>query len=332
VVANGQVFASDAWGVVSAHDLGTGRQAWRFDTTPEDERAISLGAGVGFADGTLYAATGLAEMIALNAADGTVRWREKLPAPARGAPTIVGGRIFISTTENHLIAMATDGGRRLWTHRGAAAATIPLGLPAPAVEGETVVTGFGTGELVALRATDGRVLWSEALGGLGGTNLSEIVGITGLPVIESGRVIAIGLGNTSVAVDLRSGRRLWERAFGGGNGAAAAGGWVFVVTRAGDALAVGRDDGRIRWVSELDPTPDGGRRGEPARFGPPLLAGGWVMVPSSRGELLTLDPATGAIAGRVPLGYPVTLPMAVAQGTVVALADDGTLLGLRGAG
>lgn len=329
VISGGTVYAADAWGTVSAHALADGRRRWSADTTPEEESAVALGGGVAFADGVLYAATGAAELLALNPADGAIAWRVRLPAPARGAPTVAGGRIFVPTTENQLLALSVEDGRRLWTHRAGAQATIPLGLPAPAVEGDTVVAGFGTGELVALRVSDGRPLWTEALGGLANTSLADIVGITGLPVIDRGRVIAVGLGNTTIAVDLRSGRRLWERNFGGGAGVAAAGDWVFAVARGGEALAVGREDGRVRWVSELDPSPAGGRRGEAARFGQPVVAGGRVVVPSSRGELLLLDPAEGAIAGRVPLSSGVTLPMASADGVLVALADDGTLIGVR---
>jgi outer membrane protein assembly factor BamB len=330
VVSGGVVYAVDAWGTATAHGLADGRQRWRTDTTREDEGAVALGGGAAVADGVVYVTTGLAEVMALDPANGSIRWRTRLPAPGRGAPTVAGGRIFVPTVENHLVALSIEDGRRLWTHRAAALTTIPLGLPAPAVEGEAVVAGFGTGELVALRAADGRLLWAESLGSAANASLADIVGITGLPVIDRGRVIAVGLGNTTIAVDLRSGRRLWERAFGGGSGVAAAGDWVFAVTRAGEAVAIGREDGRIRWVTELDPSPDGGRRGEPARFGQPMVGGGRVIVPSSRGELLLLDPAGGAVAGRVPLGSGVTLPMAAAEGHLVALADDGTLIALRG--
>ncbi|OYW08842.1 MAG: dehydrogenase, partial [Rhodospirillales bacterium 12-71-4] len=145
-----------------------------------------------------------------------------------------------------------------------------------------------------------------------------------------GLVIAAGLGDTTIAVDLRSGRRLWERAFGGGTGVATAGDWAFSVTRAGEAVAVGREDGRIRWVRELDPSPEGGRRREdPARFGQPILAGGFLLVPSSRSELLMVAPGDGQIAGRVPLSAGVTLPGALAQGTLALLGNDGTLMALR---
>jgi len=328
VIADGVVYAVDAWGVVTAHALSDGRRRWSTDTTPEEENAVPLGGGVAVADGVVYVTNGLAEVLALSAADGAVRWRVRVPQPARGAPTVAGGRIFVPTIENQLFALSTEDGRRLWTHRGGALATLPLGVPAPAVEGESVVAGFGTGELVALRVTDGRLLWSENVG-LGNQSLADIVGITGLPLIEGGRVVATGLGNTTIAVDLRSGRRLWERAFGGGAGPAGAGDWIFSVTRGGQALALGREDGRIRWVTQLDPPPAEGQRPDPARFGRAMIAGGWVIVPSSRGELLLLDPAGGEIAGRIEIGAGVTLPMALAQETLVALADDGTLIALR---
>lgn len=330
VIVGETVYAADAWATVTAHSLADGRRRWSTDTTPEDQGGVALGGGVAVANGVIHAATAAGEVLALKPEDGSITWRVRLPAPARGAPTVAGGRIFVPTTENHLIALSAEDGRRLWTFRGTPQATLPFGLPAPAVEGESVIAGFGTGELVAVRASDGRLIWSESLGGVANTSLADIVGITGLPMIDRGRVIAVGLGNSAIAVDLRSGRRLWERNFGGPSGVAAAGDWIFAVARGGVALALGREDGRIRWVSELDPSPEGGRRrGEPARFGRPLVAGGRVVVPSSRGELLLLDPANGAVAGRIGMPGGVTLPMAAAQGTLVALTDDGTLVALR---
>ena len=329
VIAGDTVYAVDAFGAVSAFALDGGGRRWRVDTSREDESDGALGGGAAFADGVLYVATGLADVLALSPEDGAVRWRVRVPAPTRGAPTVAGGRIFVVTVENHLVALSTEDGRRLWQHRGGAQATLPLGLPAPAVEGDAVVAGLGTGEMVALRASDGRLLWQEGLGNAGATSLADIVGITGLPVIDRGRVFASSLANTTIAVDLRSGRRLWERNFGGGNGVAVAGDWVFAVTRAGEAVAVGRNDGRIRWVVELDPSPEGGRRREALRFGPPVVAGGMVLVPSSRGELLQIDPAGGVVAGRIPLASGVTLPVAIVQQTMVLLGDDGTLMALR---
>jgi outer membrane protein assembly factor BamB len=330
VISGGVVYAMDAWGYVTAVTLADGRSRWRADTTPSDESDVPIGGGVAVAGGIVFATTGLAELLALDAADGRVRWRVRLPAPARGAPTVADGRVFVPVTSNQLLALSTEDGRTLWTYRGATITTMALGLPAPAVDGETVVAAFGTGEIVAVRATDGRVQWGESVGSTALLSLADFIGVTALPVIADGRLIAVGLANTAIAVDMRSGRRLWERPFGGGAGVGTAGDWVFAVTRAGEALAIGREDGRIRWVTPLDPPPPPGtRRGPPLLLGMPLVGGGRVIIPSSRGELLLLDPATGAVQGRIPTGSGVTLPMAAAEGTLVALTDDGTLMAFR---
>lgn len=330
VVAGGTVYAADAYGVVSAHDLARGGRRWRFDTRPAEDEVGAVGGGCAVEGDTVYVASGMAEVLALDAGTGSPRWRVSLPAPMRGAPAVSQGRIFVPTLENRLVALSAEDGRTLWTHRAQAAPALPLGLPTPAVADDFLVTGFPSGELVALRPEDGRVLWSESLAsGRGG--LGDISGIRGMPVIDRGRVYASGMGGLSMAVDLRSGRRLWEREIGGTETPLVAGDWVFVVNTAGNLAAIGREDGRVRWLTELNAPPPGKEKNEePASFGPPLLAGGRLILPSSKGEALQIDPSTGSVTGRLRLPSGSTLPGAVAAGTLVLLADNGTLVAFRG--
>jgi outer membrane protein assembly factor BamB len=331
VVAEGLVFASDAYGSITAHDLASGSRRWRFDSRPEDDSTGAVGAGCAFADGTLFVATGMAELIALNAANGKPRWRVKLPAPARGAPAAAGGQVFVPTIDGRLTALATADGKNLWTYRSQVTAAVPLGLPAPALQEEFLVAGFPSGELIALRPEDGRVLWTESLAGAGFGGLAEIFGIRGLPVIQNGRVYAMGMGGTSMAVDLRSGRRLWERELGGTESPVPVGDWLFLVGDDGTLVAMGREDGRVRWLSDLNAPPEGEEPDdEPATFATPILAGGRLILPSSKGEALLIDPATGATTGRLRLPDATTLPGAVAQNTLVLLSDNGTLSAWRG--
>ncbi|WP_235924740.1 outer membrane protein assembly factor BamB family protein [Roseomonas harenae] len=334
ILANGTVFTADAYGTVSAFDADRGGRRWMRETTPDKDDVGAVGAGLAFADGVLYAATGMAEVLALDPGTGEVRWRASVSAPTRGAPTVTGGRIFVPTVENHLLALSTEDGRRLWTYRGQPVAAVPLGLPAPAVEGETVVAGFPSGELAALRAADGRVIWTESLAAgqaarRGG--IAELAGVSGLPVISDGRVIAAGQAGTSLMVDLRSGRRLWERDVGSSQSPAVAGEWIFIVTPENQLVAMGRDSGRVRWLTLLDERSTRDRRRTPAIFGSPLVVGGQILVPSSLGEAVLVDPAEGGIAGRIRLPGGTTLPPIAVAGTVYLITDDGTLVALRGA-
>ncbi|MBI0535988.1 dehydrogenase [Roseomonas sp. KE2513] len=334
IVANDTVFAADAFGTVSAFDTGRGGRRWQRETTPDKDDVGAVGAGLAFADGTLYVATGMAEVLALDPGTGEVRWRAPVGAPTRGAPSVVGGRIFVPTVENQLVALSTEDGRSLWTYRSTVVSAVPLGLPAPAVEGESVVAGLPSGELAALRASDGRVIWTESLSaGPGGQrgSMAELAGVRGLPVITDGRVFASGQAGTSLMVDLRSGRRLWERDVGSNYSPAVAGEWIFVVTPDSQLVALGRADGRVRWVTVLDERNARDRRRNPLTFGSPLVAGGSILVPSSGGELLVVDPAEGAVSGRVRLPDGATLQPIAAGGTVYLVTDGGTLVALRGA-
>lgn len=333
VLANGTVFTADAFGTVAAFDAAGGARRWTRETTPEKDDVGAVGAGLAFADGTLYAATGMAEVLALDPGTGEVRWRAPVGAPTRGAPTVTGGRIFVPTVENQLVALSTEDGRRLWDYRGPVVSAVPLGLPAPAAEGETVVVGLPSGELAALRAADGRVIWTESLSaGPGGQrgSMAELAGVRGLPVITEGRVFAVGQAGTCLMVDLRSGRRLWERDVGSNQSPAVAGDWIFVVAPDSQIVALGRTDGRVRWVGALDERNARDRRRNPVSFGAPLVAGGQILVPSSGGELLLVDPAEGAVAGRVRLPDGATLAPIAAGGTVYVVTDEGSLVALRG--
>jgi len=332
IVANGTVFATDAFGRISALDAERGGRRWSADTRRRRERDGAMGGAIAVEGGTLYAATGLAEVMALDPATGEIRWRADLPAPARGGITVAGGRILVPTIENHLIACSVENGCELWRHRAAAVPAIPLGLPGPAVEGEVVVAGFASGELVALRLGEGRVIWTESLGNLRGgvLSLTEIGPIVGLPVIDRGRVFAIGLANSAVSLDLRSGRRIWEREIGGPATPVSVGDWVFALTGDDELLCLGRDDGRIRWVSRLPSFVDEQRRRNPIAWGPPTLAGGRVLIAGGHGQLLELDPGTGATLARVRLPGTILAP-AIAGSAAFFLTDGGSVVALRGA-
>ncbi|NMJ40418.1 PQQ-binding-like beta-propeller repeat protein [Roseomonas sp. JC162] len=330
VASGGMVFAADASGDMTAIDATNGGRRWRRDIGRENESSPPLGAGAAAAGETLYVATGLAELIALNIADGAVRWRVDLPAPARGAPSIADGRVYVPTVASQLVCLAADDGKRIWSHRASATTTIPLGLGTPAIEGETVVAGFPSGELFAMRVTDGRVLWTESLAAAGTGALSDIAGVRASPVISGGRVIAVGVGGLTVCVDLRSGRRLWEQESGGTESPWIAGEWVFLTNDVGQVAAIGRDSGQVRWVTSLRPEPRGNRRPDRIQLSSPVLAGGRLLVGTGREEIVSIDPATGTVQGRTSLSGGVTLQPIVVGNTLIVATDAADLVAFSG--
>jgi len=330
VVVGGRVYALDADARVSVLDAASGGEVWRFDARPEEERDGQMGGGLAVAGGRVFVATGLAEMVALDAATGEQRWRHSLPGPARGAPAVAGEGVFISTLDGQVVALAADDGHQLWAFRGIGESATLLGIPAPAVESGVVVAGLASGELVALRADSGRLIWSESLAsGRGRESLTDLGAIRGRAAVDRGRVFAAGNSGLMAAIDLRTGRRVWEREIGSQESPWVAGDYVFVLTTDNELVALTRADGRIRWVTRLERWQDPERRRNPITWTGPVLVGDRLVVAGSTAEALSVSPYTGEVLGRQSLPGPVRVAPVVAGGTLFLLTDDAELLALR---
>ena len=331
LVADGVVFSMDSNGEVSAFALSNGARQWRFDTKNEDADSRNIGGGLAVDKGTVYAVNGLGDLVALDAAKGTLRWRKSLDVPARSSPTVAEGRLFITMIDDRLLALSTDDGAILWSHRGLGGGTAMLGQPAPAYAGGLVVAGFGSGEIAALRADTGNAVWSDGLGSARlHSALTDFTAIRGAPVLSGGLVYAIGMGGLVVAIDLPTGRRVWERQISGEDTPCVAGDWVFLVSIEQEVVALNARDGRIAWVTPLPRWGNEEKRKDPFTWYGPILAGDRLVVTGTNEEALSLSPYNGAILGRQRMSG-VASPVApvVADGTLLVVSDDARLMALR---
>ena len=120
---------------------------WRFDTKNEDDDSTNIGGGLAVDQGTLYAVNGLAELVALDAAKGTVRWRRDIGAPAPlGADRGRGPAVPHHHRGQAAGAARPRTGGSCGRTRRPIATTSVLGRPAPAYADGLVVAGFGSGE------------------------------------------------------------------------------------------------------------------------------------------------------------------------------------------
>jgi outer membrane protein assembly factor BamB len=149
------------------------------------------------------------------------------------------------------------------------------------------------------------------------------------PVIDNGRVFAVGQGGRMIAHELNTDQRLWEINIAGISTPWVAGEWIFVVTDQAQLLAVARGTGRIKWISQLPRYRDEeDKKGRVAWVGP-VLAGDRLVLANTRGQIVNVSPQDGSIQSTVETKMPVSLPLAVAGNTLYVLHDDGRLTAWR---
>jgi outer membrane protein assembly factor BamB len=311
-------------------------------------------------DGTLYAGTDASTLVALNAGDGTVRWRFDAPNPveslASGTGLLVADGTLCAVSgafdglhgqENRVHALDPATGEERWTYapdiayeafglHGTADGALFVGSNDDALSDEGDPT-------IALETDTGAERWRVGTGDVSGVDPAPETAVVGTQSLFRGLATADGGERWSVSVDefgLLPPRVAGETAYVGASG--------------GPLRAVALDDGAERWrldgpVNSVLVGGDGGSGGEDAGTNPAgVFVGGrevrhadpdgtvrWTadrslllallagdrLLGYGESRVVSLSPDDGSVRWRATPDGEYSRPVAVADGVVVT--DDG---------
>lgn len=328
IIIENTVYAMDTAGNISAFALDSGKKLWSLRTRGEDQEKdeLSAGGGLGYGRGTLVVTNGSRDLIGLNPMTGAQTWRITLDAPLRGTPALLGGRAYVTDASNHIIAVDTTNGAKLWTYKGAASEIALLGTPAPAVDERHVIGALSNGTITAVELTDGSTAWVGRFNSstASDTSLTNLRDIASVPVIDGNAVYAVNASGRMIALNAATGQRLWQKDVRGNGALWPAGNTVYIMTREGVA-ARAASTGDLLWEANLPQFVDVEDQDDPINwFGPYLLAGKLYAF-GSHGEAVTLDPVTGQMMGLVKIDSGLAASPAVAGGLIAFVDQDGRL-------
>jgi outer membrane protein assembly factor BamB len=348
IVANGTVYVLDAEAHLYAFDAQSGNAQWNRSLTPNggdsllNDATLGLlgkdsatdptkgaGGGLAFDDGKLFATTGFGDVIGMGA-NGRQIWKINLGVPIVNAPVASGGRLFVSTQDNHFYALAQSDGRKLWDHQGITETAGILESTSAAVAGEFVIAPYTSGELFALRVQNGRPAWSDMLTSAGGvTALSELDDIAGRPVVDRDMVFAISHSGLMAAITLSTGDRSWSRDVGGIQTPWVAGDFIYVLSTDQRLICLTRKEGRVKWVHQLTRWENESEKSNPVVWAGPVLVSDRLILVSSHGYAESISPYTGKLLGRMQIPAAAFIAPVVANDTLYLWTNDAHLVALR---
>ena len=334
VVGDGRVYAVAPDGTVSAVDVKNGAVIWTaVIENITDDPLPGIGGGLALSPEGLVVHAGGRSLSLLNPATGETIWNIEQMIPFRGGPTVIASdRVAVTDLDGNMKVYLLVSGEELWVHLGIAAGTVLFGAPAPAfANGEIALAGVG-GEVSYFDASDGELLWTDSVASLmPRTPIQNLGDVRGHPVHDGGLIFVIGQSGRMIAFSGRNGLPVWERAIAGLEMPWVAGETVFVLSLDGRLYAIRREDGAIRWVTELDGAvpPDVVVSENPPRYFGPVVAGDRVHIVSQAGMLISFDPNSGAEIERLALGQQVRTPPQVAAGRMFVVTDSGALIAVE---
>jgi outer membrane protein assembly factor BamB len=325
------VYTLDADQQITATDLASGRSVWRKTLKGLSKRdKTGLGGGLAVSGDTLVVASGYGYVAAFDANTGEEKWKNSLGSPMTGAPTIKDGRIFVVSNNNEIFALQLATGETDWSDQAISETARVLGSPSAAAVEDFVIAPYSSGEIIAYLASNGRRLWTDAISSAGRfTPISEINDIGSRPVLAGGLVFASSQSGVTIAIDGRSGARIWTKPIGSVQPPAMTGLQMFVIGTDGKLACLNSSTGEAYWVVQLQQFEKQERKKKRISYSGPIVASNRIVVVSSTGEMLAFSPQTGEQVGKLKLGDRVYLEPIAVQDKLIVLTDDAKLIAIK---
>lgn len=333
---------------------------WRFFTDRLNRSTPS------YADGVVYVGSNNHLLYALDASNGQVRWTFRARGPVESTPAIRDGAVYVAD-DRAIYAIDAATGKMRWRRGFGADLPHPGSIwdwdffqSSPTVAGARVYIGSGDGNLYALDADNGRVIWRYHTNGR----------VRSTPAVAGDTVYVGSFDGAVYAISATSGTLRWrfktkgDRYFPIGevqSSPAVADGVVYVGARDGYCYALDAKTGVVRWahdepqywVSSSPAVADGrvyygssdgdalraldARTGKllwsfdvPGRvWSSPTIFGNLVYFGTGTGQAIWVNAQDGKPVGGSPSEGTIYSSVIVAHGTVFYTSDDGYIYAAR---
>ncbi len=240
------------------------------------------------------------------------------------APIVVGGKIYTLDAAATVTSFDAGSGARRW--RISLAPGVESGKEGfgggLAGEGGTIYATTGFGEVLAISATSGEILWRQSFG----------APFRAAPAVAQGLVVAVTRDNRAVALDGATGKVRWrmqaassDAGLLGGASPAIVGRLVALPYASGELVGVEGGTGRRLWSAVLS----GGRRGLARSAitdisGDPVMVGPYVIAANQSGRMVAIDGRNGQRVWTRNVGS--AAPIWAAGDTIFLVSDDTKLM------
>lgn len=280
-----KIVVAAADGTVEAFNRLDGDSLWDVDLD------VPLTAGAGIGGGRVFVASGDGRVWALSADSGEVLWKTQLSGEVLAPPQSDGELVVVQTFDGHLVGLDAASGVRRWSY----ASTVPVlmlrATSTPMLVDGAVIAGFANGKVVAVDANTGKLFWETRVGASqGSSEIERLTDVAGDLLVSDETLFAVAYQGQLNAIELRSGRRLWQRDASSYVGLAQDFGNIYVSSAAGSVLAFAKNDQGVRWEQTAL-----ARR----QLSGPAVLGDVIAVGDIEGYLHLLSQQDGRFVGRV---------------------------------
>ncbi len=312
ILVNDSIYVASSEGKLASADAGAGRGRWK------SELDLALSGGVGHHRDSIFVGASEGLVMRLSADSGKEIWRAVVSGEVLSAPQGDGRYVVAQTYDGKLMGVDYETGETRWTYTSDGPVLTLRGTGTPMILGDNAIAGFADGKVVAVNLRSGNVAWESRVAiPQGRSEIERIVDIDGSMAVQGNELYVASYQGRLVAIDTRSGRRLWQRNVSSVSGVGAGFGNVYVADDDGTISAFLRNGQGVRWQNI-----DLGFR-ESSR---PTPVNSYVATVDFEGYLHLLSQVDGEIVGRTKVDSKGARADMIARGNrLFVYTNDGAL-------
>lgn len=312
ILVNDSIYVASSEGKLASVDAKTGRVRWKSNLD------LALSGGVGHHRDSIFVGASEGLVMRLSADSGEEIWRAVVSGEVLSAPQGDGRYVVAQTYDGKLIGFDYETGEIRWTYTSDVPVLTLRGTGTPMILGDNAIAGFADGKVVAVNLRSGNVAWESRVAiPQGRSEIERIVDIDGSMALQGNELYVASYQGRLVAIDTRSGRRLWQRNVSSVSGVGVGFGNVYVADEDGTVSAFLRNGQGVRWQNI-----DLGFR----ELSLPTPVNSYVATVDFEGYLHLLSQVDGEIVGRTKVDSKGARADMIARGNrLFVYTNDGAL-------
>lgn len=312
-ISNDTIFVASSDGEVRALDRGRGKTLW------EVELETPLSGGVGVYENALLLGSSEGDVLRVDASSGDLLWSTQLHGEVLSAPQGNGKVVIAQTYDGKLQGLDFESGELLWTYDSNVPVLTVRGTGTPVIHNDLVYAGFANGRVLAFKALTGDIAWEVRVAiSQGRSEIERIVDVDGTMELLGNELYAASYQGRLVAIDVVSGRKVWQQDVSSFSGVSQGFGNVYVADEDGTLYAYLRNGQGLRWTQDAL-----GYR----ELSRPTPVGSYVAVADFEGYLHLISQVDGGFVGRVKVdGDGVRADMSSDSNVLYVYGNSGKLV------
>jgi len=236
------IYVAAANGEVQAVSSETGRTKWK------QKLGLELSGGVGHYEDSLFLGGADGEVLRLSTDTGELLWQGSVSGEVLAAPQGDGDVVIVQSYDGRLHGLEFATGEQRWRYDSNVPVLTIRGTSTPILRDGVAYAGFASGRVFAFDADNGATLWEARIAiPQGRSEIERIVDVDGAMALAGTELYVASYQGRISALDIRTGRRIWQRNVSSFYGVSQGFGNVYVAEESGTITAYLRNGQGVRW-------------------------------------------------------------------------------------